>query len=359
LAAGLTYRLRLARPVDGYVAPQFWVTYDHGFLRRGLPGSVLDLLAGGTPSHAQMRWAAIVLCLLGLVGCAVITVRVASSAREPLHRAAVVTILVWSPLTFWLFVRDFGRYDAVLVIALAGLVLLPAQQRSRVWVTVVAALLLAVACATEEIAFLIVAPVALVVVGPALWRRAAALAPGIAVTVASLVTTPSGAEIHAAVAEAKARGVAVPSHDAASTLVLSLRDNHRVFYRLWPWHELAAAIALWVLLAVVTAALIWLLTGRSRGFTGPAVFAAAATLLTLFGIDTRRWWGLALLGLLAWLAVHRTAAPPALPERVPAAAWALAALVLVVSVLTRGLPVDHVPPHPWDVSVQHFLTGQG
>jgi hypothetical protein len=113
----------LRRPylVETYQASQFWLTYENGFIRRGLPGQVLAVLTDGTPSAAEVTVAALTLLVLGIVALVVVVAAVLRCA--PAHmRPTVTALLVCSPFTFALVLQDLGRYDAVGLAALAVVV---------------------------------------------------------------------------------------------------------------------------------------------------------------------------------------------------------------------------------------------
>lgn len=135
---------------------QFYVTYqDFGFVRRGLPGSLVALVSPD-PSHLTLYAvsAAVVVCLALLYWFFVISsLAERGSARS---RTLMALVFLVSPATFWQAGFDLGRYDPVNVILL--LVSLLFIERKRF---LVAGGLMAVSLLVHEASFFMFFPVAL------------------------------------------------------------------------------------------------------------------------------------------------------------------------------------------------------
>jgi hypothetical protein len=135
---------------------QYYVTYqDHGFVRRGLPGSLVALLSPD-PSHLTLyaASAAVVACLV-LLYWFFVTSSLATRGT-PRSRTLLALVFLVSPATFWQVGFDMGRYDAVNVILLLASLLLIERKRF-----VVAGGLMAVSVLVHEASFFMFLPVAL------------------------------------------------------------------------------------------------------------------------------------------------------------------------------------------------------
>ena len=110
LALGL---VRQGPFVSSSIASAYWVNYSDGFVRRGLPGTVLYAITGGhLTDRSATLFAAVLLAVAcsAFVGITIIWVRRLPRADDRLFAAVLVLA---SPFTFSLAVRDVGRYDAI------------------------------------------------------------------------------------------------------------------------------------------------------------------------------------------------------------------------------------------------------
>jgi hypothetical protein len=324
-------------PVSDYNAPHYWLDYRGGFVRRGLPGALLRARLGRPPTYDEVARTGVA---LARGAAAVLVTVVGQTCRADRDRAGTTAagVLLLSPLTVSLVRLDTGRYDAAGVLALGAVV--ASRRLPPPAAAVVAAGAAAAATACEEFLIGVLAPPVVVLSG---WRRAPlVLAPAALVAAASLlVPVPEGA-VAAAREEARAAGVppAGPMGDALGALERGLVDN-LAFFRLFEPGHAVGSLALWAGLYAGTAALVGRLLRPPAGYGAlVAAYGGVGTTLSVLGTDFRRWWGLALTGLVATLAVD----PRGRGERrPPGRAEAVAAAVLVAV----GLAVRDLPVYPW------------
>ena len=346
----------LTRPLSEYKAPNYWLGYRSGFVRRGLPGEVLRRLVAGTPSYRQVEWTAVALSRAAAVSVASVAVDVGLRASGTLPRAVATGLLLFSPLTCSLLLHDLGRYDAIGVLVLAFL----STARSA-WLrlplpvsAVVMAGAVSVAVASEEFLLVVLAPTVAAAVrllsrhhdlswNGGLGLLASVLAPGAGVAAASLVTPVPADALTSARAQAMAAGVrpAGVIGDALAALNRGFVENLG-YFRLFGRTPIALSCALWAGFYCSTAQLLRRVLGSGAGGRYSSLLTAHALVgaaLSAAGVDFRRWWGLALTGLMS--AVALTDASQA-GEPVGAAALAGAAALTVAGVLPRDLKV-----YPW------------
>jgi hypothetical protein len=350
-AAGLLPQRGRASPaltVTDYKAPNYWLGYRSGFVRRGLPGALLRLVAGGSPTYRQMEVAAAGLSRAAALSVVAIAMRAARHVPPGLPRVVATGLMVSSPLTCSLLLHDVGRYDGVGVLVLAGLAAAgPAMRRLPVPVgAVLLAAAVTVATASEEFLLAVVAPAAWAAavqlsgarelsLGRRLLLGGAILGPGAVVAAASMVVPPPPGALSAVREEATQAGVgpAGAMGDALAALDRGLVEN-LAFFRLFHPAAVVLALALWTGLYLVTTAVLGGLLGRagSGGYRALAgVHAAVGAALCAVGADFRRWWGLAFLGLVATIAAREPdgqEGPVAPGDVTRAAALALAGLAL-------------------------------
>ena len=343
-----------------WAIPQYWVDYREGFVRRGFPGQVLAWLCGGPPTLAQVTWAGAVLSVAGLVAIAVVAIKVAAMGDRASHRALLLVVVVASPLTFSLITVDRGRYDALGMVALAVLLSLRVFNNApRPWISaVVSGLVIAIAVASEEFLLAFLVPVALIGISRADLRRpgrvlslvALLLGPGTVVAAASLAQRPPAHLIETTLHRAAAAGSTVPAPNAVSVLDDSLSAERALVSAL----SLRDTLLFVLVLSgcyVVTAFVTWVLVGRPQArwiATLAAFYGVLAIALGLIGVDYRRWWALAFLGLLSCFAkmLGETAvgaevetAPRASPAVVPRWFSYVAVALLVLSIPGQYFPV--------------------
>jgi hypothetical protein len=333
------------------VAPLYWLDYREGFVRRGLPGELLSLVSAGPPTFDVVLVTGLVLTVAGGVAVVALAWRLVRLADAPVTRVAAGVLVAASPFVVLLLPGSIGRYDAVGVVAGAAVALLPLARRLPPWpVAVVLALVVAAACASEEFLVAYLVPVALaaaVRLGRGSGGRTTAmavivLAPGAVVAVVSLLIRPSPGFIRSTLQLAGKAGVPGAGRsriNAVTALDNTLADQFALFADFDPATLIGMLVAFGVLFAALAATL-WLLVGRPvpRAALAAGVWLAVVALaVTLVGVDVGRWWGLAFVGFVAFLAVapRREAAPVGLGLRL----WALAlALVCVPATLLPAVP---------------------
>jgi hypothetical protein len=346
-------------PVSAYVVRQYWLSYEHGFARRALPGQVLHWLSGGAdPGYRAVRLAGVGLTVAAVLAIGVLGMVLARRAGSRPARIAVLSAVVGTSLTVSLYLKDVGRTDAVGVVVLVVLGCLPWRRLSVPVVLASVAVLTTVAAASEEFLIAVVAPVAALVLYrrlPAHRRRrgviAAALIPSLLLAGLSAVLPVPERTIDAALAAADAAGAPprkplVPDHDSVSRLRHGFLDNLVTYYRLTdPLTDVVVAL-LWAAVFALTVALVWSLLGGSleRRVFRAAVggFAVAALALSASGIDYHRWWALATVAALATLALSRTGQAAVAPR------WWLPAGAAVLAVLASEMAA-------WPVFTAHLF----
>ena len=300
-----TYR-SVGFPVSGY-----YVSYGHGFIRRGLPGAVLALF-GHIDGHAAavLFW---VLTGLAYVAVLAVSVLVLGLARTPSLRVALGVVLLACPFSVVAAGDYLGRYDSVGLVALVAIAWLGRSRRLGPGAALaLVSLLLAVSVLSEELLFPFFVPVVLafVLAGSPRWRPAgsplrrrdlfaiaAPLIVGLTCAVASFYARASAA----LVAEAqRAYGVPARTFDAALALGWSLRDEWD-YIRPFGIANIAVGSLIWVAIFGLTLlALDWLIVTRSRWYwLSGAYLALVAVALSWIGVDWRRWWLLAFTAQLA------------------------------------------------------------
>jgi hypothetical protein len=297
-----------------YIGPQYYFSYDHGFIRRGLPGAVLQLF-GGPPrvSFDAVGWG---LACASVAAVVLLALMMFWELRaKPLRYAATALVLL-CPLSISLFVLDPGRYDAVGFVGLAAVALLGASasgSRRPLRVGGVATVVMLIVVLSEEFLFLfMLAPVLLLMLrhadrGSRRRRMLTCSAPFVfplAVAAASSVVRPSQAQVDAAqVASGRAPG----SIDAALFMRTSISGEYRFVagYGLEPFIH---AMLIWFsvfTLAVLILAVAYGVQGRWYWYAA-AGNALAALAISVIGADQRRWWALAFISQVTALVVYST-----------------------------------------------------
>ena len=327
LAAYVLARLLWAAASDAVVSPYhvrlWWVDYEQGFTRRGLPGTVLALV-DGVPTYAHARAAIVAVAVIGLASTLALAALAARQATTRARSWAVLAVVLCAPFTLTLLVRELGRFDSLGIAALLALATLD-RWRLPAWpATACGAAVVLVAVASEEFLIAYLAPVALLTALRSTDRRTAAVravvlvVPGAVLAAASLlVPTPQGT-LQAALSRAAAAGVgpAEPAgNDAVTALGADRAQQLSAFADYTPQALLATGLVYGALF-LAGSWLLWQLTGRRapRWVGGTAAYAlVVAVAMSTVGIDFRRWWALAFLAVLATLvAVH---AHPRRPRR--------------------------------------------
>jgi len=347
------------RPLTSYVAPQYWLSYEEGFVRRALPGALLRLVTGGPdPSLALVKAAGVGWSVLAVLAVLVLAVGLARQAQDRRATVAVAAAVVVSPLGLSLYARDLGRPDTVGVVVLVALAALPWRRWPTLPAAAAVAGLTTAAVAAEEFLVGLVVPLGLLVLrsawagrrGRGLWI-AVTLAPGLVVALLSAALPVPADLLTRALAAARAAGVRpsrplVPGygdHDSVSRLGYGMVENARIYYGITTPAGVVATTLLCALLHLLVLGVIWHLLGRSLRervyllLTGlPALVALA---LSVAGIDYRRWWSLALvaaLGAVLQQTGERTSRPNA--------GRALTAALIVLAV--AGVALQSMPLWP-------------
>lgn len=351
VVARLAYRVTSAWIVEPYKAPLWWVTYDTGFVRRGLPGTVLAWF--GPPTPASMTLASSVLALTACAAIVALAHRLVAVIDEPTTRTTVAVVVLASPFSLPLMIRDVGRYDAIGVAAIAGIAALsPRLARPSVVAVLAVSASLAVAAGSEEFLVLFAVPVVAALacrwftsVACRLGVLATTLGPALVVAVAGVATRADRASLLASSHSAHVAGVLPADEvdvDAATVLGYSIREQLTIFTE-YPWPWLVVLLVGGATLSSLVGALVWIALGRPRGAAVAAAtswLGAAALALSVVGVDFLRWWGLALLGLLAFLAVTPRSARSTRPAVPPAA---LVVVVLTGILLWQLAPIGPPP----------------
>ena len=345
----------LARPLTDYKAPGSWLDYRSGFARRALPGEVLRRVAGGSPTHRQVERTALGLSRTAALSIVPMAVEAGRRAPGKLPRIVATVLVLSSPLTVTLHLHDVGRYDAVGVLVLA--LLSTARSAWLVLPLPLSAVLLSgavsVAVASEEFLLAVLAPTALAAVdllsrrhglsrSGRWWLRGGVLGPGAVLAGASFLLPPPRDALIAARKEAAGAGVGPPGvmGDALSALDRGYVEN-LAFFRLFTPTAVGLSCGLWAGLYFATARTLGKVLGGGGEQYRRAVAAHAlvATALSTAGADFRRWWGLALTGLLS----HRVLIEPSRrPQPV-----AVSALAAAVGLAVAGIAPRDVVVHPW------------
>ncbi|SNR60070.1 hypothetical protein [Blastococcus mobilis] len=346
----------MARPVADYKAPNYWLGYRSGFVRRGLPGEVLRRLTAGRPTYRQMERMGVALSRAAAVSIVPMAVDVALRAPGTLPRMVATGLLMSSPLTCSLLLHDVGRYDAIGVLALALL----STARSA-WLRLplpASAVLIAgavsVAVASEEFLLAALAPTVAAAVhllsrhhdlsrNHELQLLGGVLAPGVAVAGASLLTPVPANALSTARAEALRAGVrpAGPIGDALAALNRGFVEN-LAYFRLFGRTPIVLSSAVWAGFYFLTARVLKKLLSSGAGSWYSSLVTAHALVgaaLSAAGVDFRRWWGLALVGLMSAVVLTDASSTG---EPVATAALGGALALAVAGVLPRDLKV-----YPW------------
>ncbi|MCF7552078.1 hypothetical protein [Pseudonocardia sp. WMMC193] len=344
--------------VGGYNASAYWVSYRDGFVKRGLPGAVLETVVGGPPGLLAASVFGAALIVLALAALALLVRMTVRAVPAPAHRLVGAALVIASPFTFALVVQNRGRYDLIVVVCLVLAAWL-ASSRSLPWLRAAGiSALVAVGAASMEIAFGFLGPLA-----ERIGLGALALLPGLAVTAASLIAPPAGSALVAASERAAAAGLPITAAQESSISALgqNLSDALAFTASVSPLSILLCAAVLGGCYAL-SAYLLWVVTGRVRPrlvLAVVAVNALVALVLSAVGTDYRRWWGLAFVATAAGLVLLARDVP-----RVPAARHAderpwrrLLVAGLLASAVLQVFPIwpTWEPSASTNASLEHVL----
>lgn len=358
------------RPLTPYVAPQYWLDYDGGFVRRALPGEVLRLLTSGdSPSYAAVKLVGVGLSVAAALAVILLGLLLARRAPDRWTALTVGAAVVVAPLGLSLLARDLGRYDAIAVLVLVALSAVPWTRLPAPLTVLSAATLAAGAVASEEFLVILVVPVALVAVWPALrgrprprvWAAVAALPPLVVAGLSAVLPAPP-AVLRSALDAARAAGVpySVPlvpgqvDHDAVSRLGYGFVKNARTYYSILTPAGVVVTTVVWGAVYLVLVGLVWHLLGRStreRAFVLLAVGGAFAALaLSVAGIDYRRWWTLAAVAVLCLILLLSPLLPSGPSQAGTVRRRSRGVTVALVTLGATGIALASVPVYvaqPW------------
>jgi len=350
-----TLRLALAGPfVRPYQSSQYWVNYNDGFVRRGLPGSVLTLFGGPTVSSVEVF--AAITAVLAIFAMAAAAVRLFAVAHSRAAGVAAAVIVLASPFTVSLTVRDLGRYDAIGMIALVAIALVSDIGGPRLLKSAAIAALVTVSVACEEFLLVFAGPVAVAALVH-IWGKDRArlfvvasvgLLPAAILATASVAAKPTVPYILNAIADARVAGVDldVASLNAISALIQTPAQTLGLVAQLSVFTRVVCIFA-WGVTLLASGFAVWWLVGRPiSGLLRVAavIIGVGALALSFVGIDYGRWWALAFVAVVAILVVVTQDAYRPRPLNATPVAMAALIGVLGLSVVMQGFPV-----HPkWD-----------
>jgi hypothetical protein len=302
-----------------YNASAYWVSYRDGFVRRGLPGAVMEAVLGGPPGLAAASVVAILLVLLVLAALAQLVRMTVRAVPAPRDRLVVGALVAASPFTFSLAVLNRGRYDAVVVACVVLVAVLASGRSTRGARVVGIAVAVPAGVGSLEIAVAFLAPLAVLAVLRLARTRAERLTwsalvvlPGSVLAAASLWVRPGVDRLVAMMGRVAEAGLPVTPADenSISALGQTTRDALAHTAGIAPLTVLFCAAVLGGSYALTTYVL-WGLLGRPRArwtLFLAAVYAVAALTMSAVGDDYRRWWGFAFVAMAASLVLLRQGA---------------------------------------------------
>ncbi len=296
---GAVHLYRVQPTVGGYIAPQYFLDYRDGFVRRGLPGELLSVATH--PTYATVRNIGLVLSLLA--GAAIVVMAVAARRRAAAgHGWLALGLVVASPLTLGLLVHDVGRYDGLgfLALALLALVRVPAAGPRRVLLLLALSTVLAATVASEEFLLLFLAPVTLLALRG---RARPVLLPAAGVAALSLAVRPPERLLTSTLARTRSAGAPVLDPNGVDVLRNTLRDQASFVVHFDSHAIQVFAIVVVLGFYLLTSAALWALLPsvappRSQLLI-TLYLGAAALAISVVGVDFRRWWSLALVAVCA------------------------------------------------------------
>lgn len=296
---GAVHLYRVQPTVGGYIAPQYFLDYRDGFVRRGLPGELLSVATH--PTYAMVRDIGLVLSLLA--GAAIVVMAVAARRRAAAgHGWLALGLVVASPLTLGLLVHDVGRYDGLgfLALALLALVRVPAAGPRRVLLLLALSTVLAATVASEEFLLLFLAPVTLLALRG---RALPVLLPAAGVAAASLAVRPPERLLTSTLARTRSAGAPVLDPNGVDVLRNTLRDQASFVVHFDSHAIQVFAIVVVLGFYLLTSAAFWALlpsvTPPRSQLLITLYLGAAALSISVVGVDFRRWWSLALVAVCA------------------------------------------------------------
>ena len=317
--------------VDDFRLVHLHVNYfEHGYLRRGLIGSLLHAI--GAPDPVMAGWMLSLLAMIGFFGFVGWVVARTPPDRQ-IHMQIIALVMVLGPAGVAQIVADAGRVDHVFLVlaplaALAGL-------RGRLFLSLALFVLM---CMVHELALIALAPLLLVCnslgasdrvvlrLGPAAlpFSRRTAAAFGLAIMGVAVVTVAFGDSPQAVLALSTAEG---QQPEYAAMIWGPGSPIHHI-----SWQGLPSLLLLLYYLALVTLAVaharsldpgLWLLPAST----------VSCLILLLVGIDAGRWGVLS-----TWVVLTALLAAETAQRRAGGADGGHRRLFVVSGVL-RALPV--------------------
>jgi hypothetical protein len=311
LAVAIAYQVIQRFTYTGYGMSEYgrslwYVTYQHGFVRRGLAGEVLRTISGGRPTIATVDLVQNVVAITTLA--AMVALVAVLARRRTVIAYAAAGALVVAPFAF----DSVGgqRRPDLLAFLLLALVALKAGSRPVVptRLALVAGALLAVCTLASEAAPLIVAPwLVLVVIAATRSRHGPrarigmpsllCIAPS-AVVLLVLATHGAPSSTHVRALELDAPNIIEGHGSVFEYLGDTFHDSiQRVLERSNPELSIVIGLALLALLLLVFrrawpalhALAAWLLPTRAGRWTWSLATAAVTTALFALGFDWLRW----------------------------------------------------------------------
>ncbi|GAA1879618.1 hypothetical protein GCM10009836_71230 [Pseudonocardia ailaonensis] len=299
-----------------YNASAYWVSYRDGFVRRGLPGAVLEAVLGRPPGVFAASVVAVLLVLLVLAALAALTVAAVRATPSPQDRVVVAALVLASPFTLTLAVINRGRYDAIVVACVVAVVLLARRRTVPLLRVLGISLAVVVGVGSLEISLTFLGPLALLAavrLGRTTAERvgwgALAVLPGLALAAASLVVRPGVGTLLTIMERASAAGIPLSrsEENSISALGQTTRDALVHTAGIAPLTILFCAVVLGGCYAL-TAGLLWTYLGHVHPRWALALlslYGFGALALSAVGDDYRRWWGFAFVAMVASLVLLR------------------------------------------------------
>ena len=340
LAVGIAFQVAQRFAYTGYGMSEYgrslwYVTYQHGFVRRGLAGEALHDIVGGRPSIATVDFVQNVVAVATLG--AMVALVVVLSRRRTVIAYAVAAALVVSPFAFD-SVGGQRRPDllAFLVLAIVGL-WAGTRPVAPTRLALVAGALLAVCTLASEAAPLIVGPwLVLVVLAAARARGGPSTRMGVVALLcaAPTVVVLGALAFHGAPSATQVGALELDAPDIIEghgSVFVYLGDTfrssfQRVTERSNPELSIVVGALLVALLvfafrgarAYVRAVGRWILPAQLQGALWMAATATTGAVLFAFGFDWLRWIGTivfaALLAGAAIVAIDGRARHPSRPR---------------------------------------------
>lgn len=345
----------------GSNASSVWyaVTYEHGFVRRGLVGSLILVVPGD--ARAVTAW---ILATLGTAAAVLVLVAVAiriSSSLDFEGAGCLTGLLVLaSPLYAISLMKDVGRLDGFVALFIGAAGLVASRDRSpRGLILIVTVALSVIATLIQEFAFLFFIP--LIVVATLVTRGEVQSRLSVFVR-STLAVVPSAAvffwsyfsSVSPTVVTTVAQRWNVPNQsiELPGSALWALSQDVLTG---WRFTIMSGGIGISLLalgtVYFLTVLAIGLITKPQAIVFAWSIYLGSVALgLSLVGIDGRRWWALAFITWIAVVAAYLKTGDgkigqPQAPLR--PVETVVISTVLVVSIASVGMPLTHVEFLPW------------